>query len=174
MFNATGKHWEEWRTILDGFEAYDKDHIVINIILCSDFKLSDWWAAAVATGYEQMIGRRQKYQGQDGYFRGAAAKTIHGSYDLVWSVIGQTKHWLDPATLVERSNSWSGWRFDEIDRGEVIQFWLTDKGDRVMVRAIGEKFLTAEDALAWKAVWRKRLEHLAHVIEDNEWYVIYR
>lgn len=170
VFKATGKYWEEWRSILDEAGMAEDNHIGILNFVQQKYGLSDWWGSAVSTGYERMIGRRQKYQRPDGYFFGSAAKTIRAPYDLVWNVVGSAHEWIEPGIIEFRSHSWSSWRYDEIDRGQVISFWLSDKGDRVIVRANGERFLTAEAALAWKEIWKVRLAHLAKVIEGNDWH----
>lgn len=171
VLKATGKTWEEWRTILDAAGMADESHIGIVVHVQGKYGLSDWWGSAVATGYERIIGRRQKYQRPDGYFFGSAFKTIHASYDLVWNVIRMADPWIEPGIIVLRTYSETSLRFDELDRNEVVSFWLTDKQDRVAVRATGERFLTVEAALAWKEIWQKRLVHLKRVIEENDWYV---
>lgn len=173
VIKATGKSWEEWRTILDADGMADKDHIWILVHVQSTYGIySDWWGSAVTTGYERMIGRRQKYQRPDGYFFGSAFKTIHGSYDLVWNVIRMIDPWIEPGIITLRTYSETSLRFDDLDRDKVMQFWLLDKGDRVGVRASAERFLTVEEAIAWKELWEKRLVHLKHVIEENDWHPV--
>jgi len=56
---ATGKSWEEWFQVLDNWGAHDKRHAESTKHLLEHYRLSSWWAHAVAFRYEWERGLRE-------------------------------------------------------------------------------------------------------------------
>lgn len=48
----TGKSWDEWFAILDGFGVPEKGHTATARYLRDEHRLSGWWAQAVTGHYE--------------------------------------------------------------------------------------------------------------------------
>ncbi|MEM8534511.1 MAG: hypothetical protein AAGF95_26940 [Chloroflexota bacterium] len=58
VVSKTGKGWEAWFVILDGFAAPEKGHTVSAKYLRETYQLSPWWAQAVTIRYEWERGLR--------------------------------------------------------------------------------------------------------------------
>ena len=52
----TGRPWEEWFSILDGWGAKEKGHTATARYLRDEHAVSPWWAQAVTVRYEYERG----------------------------------------------------------------------------------------------------------------------
>ena len=166
----TGKNWAAWRAIIDGWGGADRSHTEIAAYLVDEHKVDDWWAQAVTVGYERAIGRRQTGQRNDGTYSASVSKTINASaVDIHAALIDDARRseWLAHGVVAYRTGSApKSARFDDLEAGQIIAFFLNAKGDdKTSVAVQCEKFASQDDADAWKAVWKPRLNDLAKVFK---------
>lgn len=162
----TGKSWAEWQAIIDGWGGADKSHTETAAWLVDEHKVDGWWAQAVTVGYERAIGRRKTGQRNDGTYSASVSKTINASaVDIHAALIddGRRSEWLADGVVAYRTDSApKSARFDDLEAGQIIAFFLSARGDdKTSVAVQGEKFASQDDADAWKAVWKPRLNDLA-------------
>lgn len=166
---ATGKDWAEWREIIDTWGGAKKAHPDIAKFLTEEHCVDGWWAQGITVGYERMIGRRVVGQRNDGTFSASASKTVNASAEEVHSALvddGKRSQWLEDGVVEFRTASApKSARFDDLEAGTIIAFFLTPKGDeKCSVQVQGEKLASKEAADAWKAAWKPRLAKLAKVV----------
>ena len=58
VHTATGKGWDEWFAILDGWDTGSKGHTASAKYLREHHGVSEWWAQAAAIRYEWERGLR--------------------------------------------------------------------------------------------------------------------
>lgn len=163
---STGKSWEEWREQLDSWGASNKSHTEIVEHIMVSHGLNGWWAQGITIGYERAIGRRDVGQRGDGLYSTSASTTIAASSQTVRAALvneSQRKMWLGEGTVSLRtSSSAKSVRFDDLESGVIIAFYLTAKGEsKTSIQVEGVKFLTSDAAETWKTVWKQRLVNLA-------------
>jgi Arc/MetJ-type ribon-helix-helix transcriptional regulator len=161
----TGKTWAEWRETLDAWGAADKGHTEIAAYVSGDLGIDDWWAQGVTVGYERMIGRRAVGQRNDGSYSASASKTVNAGVEDVHAALVDDEAraaWLGDGVLTLRTSSApKSVRFDDLQAGVIIAFFLTDKGEKTAVQVQADKFASQDAADAWKAMWKPRLNALA-------------
>lgn len=163
---ATGKNWAEWKSIIDEWGGADKPHPDIARFLAGEHGLNGWWAQGVTVGYERAIGRRQAGQRNDGTFSASVSKTINASAEDIHAALvddARRSEWLADGLVNYRTGSApKSARFDDLEVDQIIAFFLSAKGDeKTSVAVQCEKFASQDDADAWKAVWKPRLNDLA-------------
>lgn len=84
---ATGRGWNEWRTVLDDWGAAAHDHPAIARHLQDEHELDGWWAQAVTGGYERITGRRLPNQMPDGTFTAIKNRTMDGAAPLLRTLL---------------------------------------------------------------------------------------
>lgn len=166
--NATGKGWNAWKAILDAWNASEKSHTEIARYVATEHGVPDWWAQGVTVGYERMIGRREAGQRNDGSYSASASKTVAAPMSEVHAVLveeAQRDRWLPAGTLSLRTKQAKSARFDEVETGLIVAFFLTAKGEKTAVQAQADGIASAEEADTWKTVWKARLNDLASYIQ---------
>jgi len=73
---ATGRGWNEWRTVIDAWPVGDRDHAAIAAWVHEAHGIDGWWAQTVTVGYERITGRRLPYQMSDGTFTANKSRTV--------------------------------------------------------------------------------------------------
>jgi hypothetical protein len=73
---ATGRGWEEWRRLIDGWSGDVTDHAAVTRFVAEEFGIDGWWAQAVTVGYERITGLRLPYQQPDGTFTAGKSRTV--------------------------------------------------------------------------------------------------
>lgn len=163
---ATGKSWDEWRTLLDEWGAAGKSHTEIAKFLVDEHKIDGWWAQGVTVGYERLIGRREAGQRNDGTFSASVSKTINTSAERVHAAFAdddQRNQWLEEGAVSFRTASApKSVRFDDLEAGVIIAVFLTAKGhEKTSLQVQAEKLASKEAGEAWKSAWKPRLAKLA-------------
>lgn len=87
---ATGKGWQEWFQLLDGWGGVQKTHKEIADHVYESFQVDGWWAQAVAVGYERARGLRATHQKADGFVAGVS-RTFPASVKQLYAA------WTEPA-----------------------------------------------------------------------------
>lgn len=80
MLAATGKHPDDWFSILDAQNATTWTHTAIARWLSENFDGVDgWWCQSITIRYEQARGMRAPGQKADGTFSAASTKTVRAA-----------------------------------------------------------------------------------------------
>lgn len=72
----TGRSWEQWRELIDGWAGRDDGHTAVAAWLQEEHGVDGWWAQAVTVGWERITGRRLPHQMADGTFTANRSATI--------------------------------------------------------------------------------------------------
>ncbi len=166
---ATGRGWEEWRTLLDEWGADTKPHKEIARYVADDFGVRDWWAQAVTIGYERMIGRRASGQRNDGSYSASANKTMIAPPELVLECLVRDHRrstWLTSEALTLRTHTPKSARFDEPESGLVVAFFLPPRGAKTAVQVQADGFPDADTSAGWKSRWKERLLALSAYLDS--------
>lgn len=166
---ATGKDWQEWKVSLDTWGAAEKSQRNILAYLTDEIGVNTWWAQGIVVGYERQIGRRAVGQRNDGTYSASASKTINTSIERIHAtLVNETlrNQWIDgSAVRLLTSISPKTARFDDLDANVIITFELTTESEnKTALQLEGNKFLSSEDADAWKKIWQDRLAALAEYL----------
>lgn len=116
--DATGRTWDQWRTVLDGWNAAALAHAQIARRLQDDEGIAHWWAQTITVAYEQHIGRRVPGQSSDGTFQTSASRTVAADLDDVFA------RWLRVVADLDRRTD------AEIARGPATSTVGDRSGDR--------------------------------------------
>ncbi len=76
VVKATGKGWDDWVDIIEGWGDKSHDHPAIATRLAAEHGLDGWWSQSVTVGYERIVGIRLPYQRSDGTFTAGKSKTV--------------------------------------------------------------------------------------------------
>ncbi len=166
---ASGKGWDEWRTLLDAWGAPEKSHTEIAQYLVEEYGVDGWWAQGITVGYERLIGRRQAGQRNDGSFSASVSKTINASAEKVHAALAdetQRSQWLEDGVVNFRTASApKSVRFDDLEAGVIFAVFLTARGDeKTSLQVQADKFASKEAGEEWKAAWKPRLAKLAEYL----------
>jgi hypothetical protein len=167
----TGKKWDEWFRLLDGWGAREKKHPEIARYLSEEQGVGNWWAQSVTVGYERDRGMRLKYERPDG-FAVSASKTVAVPIDVLFNAFVDErlrKRWLVEGTMSLRtSQPGRSARFDWEDGATRVAVGFVDKGPaRSMVAVAHERLPDADEAETMKAWWRERLAELKSFLEEG-------
>lgn len=74
--SATGRGWDEWCKVIDGWPGHTDGHAAIAAYLQDQHQIDAWWAQSITVGYERITGRRLPYQAPDGTFSAGKSRTV--------------------------------------------------------------------------------------------------
>lgn len=166
--DATGRTWDEWRTVLDGWGAGSMSHPQIARRLQDDEGIAHWWAQTLTVAYEQHIGRRVPGQASDGTFRVSASRTVAGDLDDVFArwlkVVSDLDHRTDAEISREQATSaketYRYWRVGFAD-GSRVSLSASQAGPGKVAIGLGhERLPDPADADRWRPFWRSLLAEL--------------
>ncbi len=171
---GTGKTWDEWFVVLDGWGGATQSHTEIARYIYDEFGLEGWWAQGVAVGYERARGLRVRNQSATG-FTVSASKTFAAPVEAVFSAFideAQRDTWLEPGTLRFRTaRPHRTARFDVLlpnEAGTRLEIYFTAKSESKASAALQHTKLPDADAIEpWRAFWKERLERLAEVLKER-------
>jgi hypothetical protein len=161
---ATGTPWKTWIDRLNTMGACDLPHKAIAAKLVNDYQVAGWWAQALTVRYEQLIGRRQQGQSNNGDFSISVTKTIPGTvieaFDW-WLKKVQTQTAFNGIAIISSSTT-------ETEKWRYYRAALQD-GSRVVVGVYAKtphkaglglqhgKVSTAQSPENWRAYWKSFL-----------------
>jgi hypothetical protein len=166
----TGRGWDEWFALLDGWGATERPHPEIARWLAETHDVDGWWAQGVTVAYEQARGRRLPGQRSDGRFSVTASKTVAVPVERLFAAFADDdlrERWLPGAAFEVRG----------AQPGRTLRAGWEDGSTRVVVgfTALGEaksqaaleheRLPDAETAEKMKAYWRERVAVLKRVLE---------
>jgi hypothetical protein len=169
---ATGRRWEEWFGLLDGWGAVERSHKEMARWLSDEHGVPGWWAQSVTVAYEQARGLRAPGQRPDGWTV-TASKTVAVAVDRLYAAFtddAQRERWLPGAELRERTATAPRTaRYDWEDGSTRVVVGFTDRGAaKSTVDLAHERLPDADAAEAMKAYWRERVAALKTLLEDGD------
>jgi len=166
--NATGKNWEQWFRIIDGFGGAQKPHKDIARHLSEANGLSGWWSQMVTVGYEQARGMRVLNQ-KGAYFEISRSRTypvpIEALYKA-WSDGALRQKWLPGFPIhIRKATPETSMRITWSDQVTGLNVYFYRKGlakSQVTVQHV--KLPDADRAEQQKAFWESALARLDEVL----------
>jgi uncharacterized protein YndB with AHSA1/START domain len=170
----TGRGWEEWFDLLDGWAAAELPHKEVARRVAAELEIEPlgWNAQAVTVSYERARGLRVVGQRADG-FAATAQKTVAAPVERLFDAFvdrSQRGRWLPEDELRERTATKpKSARFDWGDGETRVNVTFLEKGDASSTVAVEHARLAdAEKAERMKAFWRERLAALKSQLEGGE------
>jgi hypothetical protein len=167
---GTGRGWEEWFGLLDGWGASERSHKEIARWLVEQ-GIGGWWAQSVTVSYERARGMRAHGE-RPGGFSITAQKTVAVPVERLYDAFLDAtvrERWLPGAELRERTATRPRTaRFDWGDGATRVIAGFTAKGaERSTVALEHERLADAAEAERMKPFWRERLSALAAQLEGS-------
>ena len=169
----TGRGWEEWFDLLDGWGAAEKPHKEIARWVGAQLEIEPlgWNAQAITVSYERARGLREVGERADGFAAGAS-KTIPVPVERLYDTFvdeSRRREWLPDADLRERTATRpKSARYDWRDGTTRVHVSFVSKGDAKSTVAVEHLRLSdAEEAGRMKAFWRERLSALKTHLETG-------
>lgn len=165
----TGRGWEEWFELLDGWGAAQRPAKQTRRWLVEEHGLESWGSQAVAIGFERARRLRAIGEHADG-FTITATKTVAVPVEELYDAFTDDalrERWLPGAQLRERTATRPrSARFDWADDGTRVVVTFVAKEERKgMVALSHERIAGAEEAERLKVFWRERIGVLKAALE---------
>jgi hypothetical protein len=165
----TGRGWEEWFDLLDGWGAADRPHPEIARWLAEEQGVGGWDSQSVTVGYERASGRRVVGEHVDGYAI-TVSRTVAVPVERLYGAFLDVKlrtRWLPDGELRERTaTSPKSARFDWAGGETRVNVGFTERGEAKSTVAVAhERLPDAEEADRMKAYWRERIAALKELLE---------
>lgn len=164
---GTGKGWDDWFRILDGWDATSHTHTEIARYVNGEHGIDGWWAQGVTVGYERARGMRAINQRPGEGFEVSVSKTVEMPPLEAWRAFVEPKRraaWLDLPLRMRTGTRTMGRsaRFDVPSEGTRVNVLFDPKGDeRCVVTVTHVKLDGPDDVAAHRSAWRERLGRLA-------------
>ncbi len=172
LTGATGRDWQAWLAILDGWGARDRTHGETAAFLAREHAVPGWYAQAITNGYERARGMRVKHQGPDG-FTIYASKTVAVAVDVLFDAFADEvtrRRWLTDGPMSPRSAQHPKVaRFDWADgRTRVSVTFESKRPSKSTVAVAHERLADADAAETAKALWKQRVANLKAFLESTD------
>jgi len=166
----TGRTWDEWFALLDGWGAARRPHPEIARWLVEEHDVGGWWAQGVTVAYEQARGLRDPGQRRGGLYEVNASKTVAVPVERLYEAFidpDLRERWLPGATMEVRTTRpgrsiRANW--DDGSTRLVISFPARGEA-KSQVALVHERIPDAPTADKLKASWRERVAVLKQVLE---------
>ena len=165
----TGRGWEEWLDLLDGWGAAERPHPEIARWLRDEQGVDGWGSQAITVSYERARGLRAVGENADG-FSITASKTVAVPVERLYDAFvdeSQRERWLPGAELRERTATKPrGVRYDWGDGRTRVVVGFEARGQaKSTVGLAHERLADADEAERMKAYWRERVTALKELLE---------
>ena len=169
MVEATGRGWQAWFEILDGWNATSHNHTEIARWLREDQGVDGWYSQSLTVGYEQARGLRAPGQRKDGFVAGAS-RTVAVPVERLFEAFTDEAlraRWLPGADLrVRTATAPRTARYDWEDGSTRVIVGFEAAGDAKSRVALSHEWLPDADAAEeMKSWWRERLSELKAQLE---------
>jgi hypothetical protein len=166
----TGRTWDEWFALLDGWDAAARPHPEIARWLHEEHGVPGWWAQGVTVAYEQARGLRAPGQRRGGHFEASASKTVAVPVDRLYEAFVDPElreRWLPGAAFeVRTAQAGKSVRANWDDGSTRLVISFTARGEtKSQVALVHERVPDAETADRLKAFWRERVAVLKQLLE---------
>ena len=172
LVEATGRGWEGWFELLDGWEAASRSHTEIARWLREEHGVAGWYSQSITVGYERARGLRAPGQRPDG-FAVSATRTIAVPVERLFGAFEDEavrERWLPGAELgLRTATAPRTARYDWEDGSTRVIVGFDDLGEaKSRVALSHERLPDADTAGEMKAWWRERLSVLKSQLEGGE------
>jgi uncharacterized protein YndB with AHSA1/START domain len=168
----TGRGWEQWFDLLDGWGAAELSHRDIARRVAAELGIDPlvWNAQAITGSYERARGLREVGEHEDG-FTITASKTVAVPIETLFEAFVDQSlraRWLPDGELHERTRiEPRSARFDWGDGATRVHVAFIAKGDGKSTVALShERLADSGEAERTKAFWRERVSTLKAVLES--------
>ena len=166
----TGRAWDEWFTLLDGWGAVERPHPEIARWLNEEHGVPGWWAQGVTVAYEQARGLRAPRQRRGGQFEVNASKTVAVPVERLYQAFADPavrERWLPGAAVeVRTARPGKSIRASWDDGSTRLVIAFTARGEvKNQVALAHERVPDAGTADKLKAFWRERMAALKELLE---------
>ena len=170
LTEVTGRGWDAWLSLLDGWNARDRTHRERVDYLLHEQRVPAWYAQALATGYERARGIRLKHQQATG-FTIYASKTVGVPVAILFEAFIDERireRWLPNGSMSARSSTPNKIaRFDWEGGPSRVSVTFEAKGPSKSTAYVGhERLPDADEADAAKVSWKERLGVLKTILES--------
>jgi hypothetical protein len=166
----TGRTWDEWFALLDGWGAARRPHPEIARWLVEEHDVGGWWAQGVTVAYEQARGLRAPGQRRGGLFEVNATKTVAVPVDRLYEAFADPtlrERWLPGATVEVRTARPAKSIRANWDGSTRLVIAFTARGEaKSQVALTHERVPDAGTADKLKAFWRERMAALRKLLES--------
>jgi hypothetical protein len=165
----TGRGWEDWFDLLDGWGAGERAHKDVARWVTEEHGIDGWSAQSVTVAYERARGGRAVGERADG-FSVSATKTVAVPVERLFDAFVDEPlraRWMPDAELRQRTASRpKSARFDWGDGTTRVHVGFTAKGEAKSVVAVQhERLADAGEAERMQAYWRERVAALKEDLE---------
>jgi hypothetical protein len=169
---ATGRGWQAWFELLDGWEAARHSHTEIARWLREEQGVDGWYSQSITVCYERARGLRAPGERPDGFAVGAS-RTIAAPVERLFEAFADEalrECWLPGAELrVRTATSPRTARYDWEEGSTRVILGFDDLGEaKSRVALSHERLPDAEAADEMKTWWRERLTVLKSKLEGGE------
>ena len=169
---GTGKGWDEWFRLLDGWGATARTHAEIARHLAEEHGVGGWWAQSVTVGYERARGIRAVHELADG-FSVNISKTFAVPVERLSAVFvdeAARDGWLEPGTLrLRTARPGRSTRFDVPADGTRLEVNFVATGpEKASAHLQHVKLPAAADVETRRAFWKARLDRLAEALARGD------
>ena len=166
----TGRTWDEWFALLDGWGAARRPHPEIARWLVEEHDVGGWWAQGVTVAYEQARGLRDPGQRRGGLYEANASKTVAVPVERLYEAFADPalrERWLPDASFeVRTARPARSIRANWEDGSTRLVISFTARGEaKSQVALVHERIPDAPTADKLKAYWRERVAVLKQVLE---------
>lgn len=170
VVEATGRRWDEWFAVLDGWGARARTHGETAAFLVEEHGVPGWWSQSITVWYQRERGMRLKHQQADG-FSVSASKTVAAPPDAVFTAFVDARtrrRWLTGARMrLRASTPVRTARFDWDGGATRVNVTFDAKSPTKTVVAVAhERLPDPDEAEAAKTAWRERLNALKSYLES--------
>jgi len=172
VVEVTGRGWQAWFGVLDGWGAASHSHTEIARWLREEHGVDGWYSQSITVGYERARGLRAPGQRPDGFAAGAS-RTIAVPVERLFEAFtddGLRERWLPGAELrVRTATAPRTARYDWEDGSTRVIVGFEDAGpSKSRVALSHERLPDADTADEMKSWWRERLTELKSRLEGGE------
>jgi hypothetical protein len=167
----TGRGWEEWFDLLDGWGAAERKHREIARWVADQLGIGPlvWDAQAITSSYERARGLRAVGETEQG-FAASASRTVAVPVERLFDAVvdeSRRRSWLPDGELSERTATRpKSARFDWGDGTSRVMVVFDAKGAQKSTVALQHVRLPDSDAAdRMKAYWRERVTALKEELE---------
>jgi uncharacterized protein YndB with AHSA1/START domain len=171
IVEATGRGWQAWFELLDGWRAASRTHTEIARWLREEHAVDGWYSQSITVGYERARGLRAPGQRPDG-FAISASRTIAVPVEQLFDTFvddALRERWLPGADLgLRTATSPRTARYDWEDGSTRVIVGFEASGEaKSRVALSHERLPDADTADAMKGWWRERLTALKAQLEGS-------
>ncbi len=152
----TGRTWDEWRAVIDGWSGHEQGHAEVARWLQEEHGVDGWWAQSITVGWERITGRRLPGQAADGTFTANRSATITTDASVLGGLLRDeaARQWLFPGLAPQLRSRPSSKNVRIALTTGVVEIAIAARdGGRATVTVQHGKLPSPAEVTRWKAYW---------------------